>query len=186
MSFFLKNTLVFGIFLALSGLANANSPKPVHSEFMTPQEQVTLTSTSVEKVVKVLPKLLALTNSYTGTHSVGADKKVTNSKYDAFTTALNELSGKHGFKDAKIMQQTVETTMLTAGFLRSGKTLKQVQQEITATQQRVEKNPKITAQQKSALLRRMHIQVSMVVPTSQNLKTVQPFYPRILAITDKK
>ena len=188
MNSILRTFLVSGFILAFSLQAQANAPAPVHSEFMNQQEQITLTNDAVEKVVKVLPKLIALTKNYTtaGHSAAPSQKPVKNKKYEAFTTALETLSGQHGFKDSKIMQRTVETTMLTAGFLKSGKTLKQVDAQILATQKTVETNPKLDAKQKSSLLRRMHIQVSMVVPTAENLKTVKPFFPRIIAITGKK
>lgn len=187
MSSVLRSFLVLGFILAFGGQANANPPQPVHGAFMGPQKQIVLTKETVEKVVQVLPKLIALTKNYKGPHSAEASTKpVKNEKYEALTAALSSLSGEHGFKDTATMQRTVETTMLTAGFLKSGKTLKQVDAQITATQKQIETNPKLSEKQKSSLLRRMHIQISMVVPTSENIKTVQPFFPRIIAITSKQ
>ena len=179
---------IFGFVIAMMGQAVANAPAPVHSgQSMGLQENVTLTSATVEKVIQVLPKLISLTKSHTGKHSVGPDKKAgKNNKYNAFTLALQTLSGQHGFKDMTTMQRTVEATMLAAGFIKSGRTLKQVEEKMLETQALVEKNKKMTPQQKSSLLRRMQIQISMVIPSPENIATVKPFYPRILAITGKK
>ena len=47
----------------------------VHGKFMKPQDQLVLTASAVEKVIKVLPKLIALSKTYKGGHSVGASKK---------------------------------------------------------------------------------------------------------------
>ncbi len=169
------------------GHAIAAASAPAHGKLMTPQEHVTLTNKSVEQVIKVLPKLISLTKSYTGKPSAGPGKKTAiDKKYKAFTAALNDLSGQHGFKDMRTMQRTVEATMLTAGFIKSGRTLKQVEEKMVATQKLVEQNDKMTAAQKTSLLKRMQLQISMVIPSSKNIKTVKPFYPRIIAITGKK
>ncbi len=174
-------------YFSATSLAGANAPGPVHEEFIKPQEQMTLTSKMVEQVVQVLPKLISLTKSYTGPHSPAlGTKKIKNKKYDAFAKALKDISGQHGFKDVRTMQRTVEVTMLTAGFIKSGRTLKQVEQTMLETQKMIESNSKMTQMQKSSLLRRMHIQISMVIPSPENIKTVKPFFPRILAITSKK
>jgi len=191
MSLFLRLTsnflLAAGVVLGSIGQAAANAPAPVHGKSMGLKEQVSLTSASVEKVIQVLPKLISLTKSHTGTHSVGPDKKAgKNTKYEAFTIALQTLSGQHGFKDMRAMQRTVEATMLTAGFIKSGRTLKQVEEKMLETQKLVENNAKMTAAQKTSLLKRMQIQISMVIPSPENIKTVKPFYPRIIAITGKK
>ena len=180
---------LWAVSVLLGSLAQASAAPtaPVHGKMMSPQEQMSLTDNSVAKVIDVLPKLISLTKSYTGNHSAGPGKKTAiNKKYKAFTSALTDLSGKHGFKDMRTMQRTVEATMLTAGFIKSGRTLKQVEEKMLATQKLVEENDKMTAIQKSALLRRMHIQISMVIPTPENIKAVKPFYPRIIAITGKK
>ena len=84
------------------------------------------------------------------------------------------------------MQRTVEATMLTAGFIKSGRTLKQVEEKMLETQKLVEKNDKMTAAQKTSLLKRMQIQISMVIPSPENIATVKPFFPRIVEITEKK
>ena len=84
------------------------------------------------------------------------------------------------------MQRTVEATMRTAGFLKSGKTLKQVDDQMLATQKTIMDNHKLSTIQKNSLLRRMAIQVSMVIPSSENIKIVKPFFKRILAITAGK
>ena len=52
--------LVAAPLLLLAGQASANAPGPVHGKFMKPQEQIVLTSASVEKVTKALPHLIAL------------------------------------------------------------------------------------------------------------------------------
>ena len=73
------------------------------------------------------------------------------------------------------MQRAVEATMLTTGFLKSGKTLKQVDDQMLATQKTIMDNPKLSKTQKNALLQRMAIQVSMVIPSPrkyQNRKTI--------------
>ncbi len=178
--------LAIAFSLGSLGYAAAASA-PVPGKMMAPQERVSLTSKSVEQVIKVLPKLISLTKSYTGKPSAGPGKKTAiNKKYKAFTAALADLSSKHGFKDMRHMQRTVEAAMLTAGFIKSGRTLKQVKEKMVATQKLIQENTKMTAKQKSALLQRMHIQISMVIPSFENIKTVKPFYPRIIAITGKK
>lgn len=147
--------------------------------------QIALTNSSVKSVVQILPKLIALTKTYQGPATTDTNT-VKKTKYEAFKAALNKLSGSHGFTDTRIMQRTVETTMLTAGFIKSGRTLEQVDKQLTATRQLIEKNPKLTAQQKTAMLQRMTQQISMVVPTKENIKTVRPLLDRIFAITSKK
>ncbi len=191
MTLFAKLTVIFMMAIALSsgsvGHAIAASSAPVHGKLMIPQEQVALTNKSVEQVIKVLPKLISLTKSYTAKPSAGPGKNsAIDKKYKAFTAALTDLSGKHGFKDMRTMQRTVEATMLTAGFIKSGRTLKQVEEKMARTQKLIEQNDKMTAAQKASLLKRMQLQISMVIPSSKNIKTVKPFYPRIIAITGKK
>ncbi len=173
--------------LLCAGQASANAPGPVHGKFMKPQDQPALTTALVEKVLKALPHLIALSKNYQGGHSAGASKKPkVNVKYIAFTKALDKLSVKYGFKNAPTMQRTVEATMLTTGFLKSGKTLKQIDDQMLATQNVIMQNPKLSQVQKNSLLQRMAIQVSMVIPSPENIETVKPFLKRILAITAPK
>ncbi len=173
--------------VALVGPASASPPGPVHGKFMMPKEQPKLNAATVERVIQVLPELLKLTRQYRGEHSKGDSKKIAmNDRYIAFTKSLDALSKKHGFRDSRTMQKMVEATMMTTGFLKSGKTLKQVDDQMLATQKTIMDNPKLSPLQKDTLLQRMAIQVSMVVPTAQNIKTVKPFYERIIAIVGKK
>ncbi len=179
--------LVTAIFLGTIGQTAAAPTSPMQGNVSSPQEQVALSAQSVAQVIEILPKLVSLTQSYTAGKSAGAAKNsAANKKYEAFTAALSDLSGKYGFKDMRTMQRTVEATMLTAGFIKSGRTLKQVEEKMAATQKLIKANDKMTAKQKSSLLQRMQIQIRMVIPSPDNIKIVKPFYPRIIAITGKK
>ena len=163
------------------------SPKQSPHKFMMPVDQITLSKTDVEMAIKALPDLLKLTKSNAATHPGNKQKNPGKSdKYLKFVKALGALSTRSGFSDAKEMQARIETTLLAAGFINSGKTLKQIDSEIKATQNRINNNPKLSLEQKSAMLRRMHIQISMVIPSRENIATVRPYFTKIKAITGLK
>lgn len=187
MMIFLRNLFLVSFVLA-TFTAAASPSAPVHGKFMVPKEQPRLSAAAVEKVIKLLPELIVLTKNYADSHK-GNNKKnasVMYDKYTAFTKALDALSKKHGFKNTPTMQKMVETTMMTTGFLQSGKTLKQVDEQMLATQKSIMDDSKLSQVQKDSLLQRMAIQVSMVIPSAENIKTVKPFYKRIIAIAGKK
>ena len=178
---------ILGVVFLVMGQASANSATSKNQQSTPPGEQIALSGQMVEKVIQVLPKLISLTKSRIDTQSANPDNKAEKKQQNAdFTTALQALSSQHGFKDMATMQRTVKATMLTASFLKSGRTLKQVEEKLQKTRELVERNDKMTAKQKSSLLQRMQLQISRVIPSSENIAIVKPFYPRILAITGKQ
>jgi formate dehydrogenase assembly factor FdhD len=188
MNFLARCTFALALLLAAIAPAAAFADhESVHGD-MRPVERPTLTAADVEKVVKALPELLALTDKYHGSHGTAADAKAPDQAAadQAYLAALGQLAGRHQFADTTSMQQLVETVMLTAGFINSGKSVQQIEDQMAEQQKKIEADATLTPEQKDALKRRMAIQVSMVVPSQQNVDTVRPYFDQVMAVAAKK
>jgi hypothetical protein len=183
-------TIPIYVLAAILSLLPAASPQAMPSgdihKFNRPVERMALTDSVVERVVNALPQLISIADTHGKSQLVELDdKKAKDSPENAaYQAELQKLAAGNGFADIKSMQEAVETTMVAVGFINSGKTLKEVEDTVTDTSKQISADQTLSKEQKSALFRRMYIQVSLVVPSKKNLKVVQPFFTRIKDVLD--
>lgn len=184
--------LALALLLALAAPAASFGGSDGAHDNMRPIERPTLTAGDVEKVIGALPDLLAVTERYRDDAAPAADAQAPGptaaereTKAKAFEAALADVAARHQFADIATMQQLVETVMLTAGFIKSGKTVAEIDALVAEQRRRIAADATLSPEQRDALERRMTIQVSMAIPSAANVDTVRPYFDRIAAVAGK-